>query len=128
MSHLTTLRTSTESSQTPQSNGKKGSSTNKSGGPGPSRLVPISQASVKSRTTSENGVAVASARSGNPNSKFKKPTQKRQVVEVSDSDDDDSLERGAALASPAKGAEFRKTSTVSKIFVYLSLYIIVYYD
>ena len=46
--------------------------------------------------------------SGNTNSKSKKPTKKSQVVEISDPEDDNLLERNAALASPAKGAESRK--------------------
>jgi hypothetical protein len=64
-----------------------------------------------------NGVAVA--RSGNTNSKSKKTTKKSQAIEISDPEDDDSLERGAALASPAKGAESRKATKVSKSFIYL---------
>ena len=87
-----------------------------------SRPVPASRRAsgtfVKSRTTSVNGVAVA--QSGNANSKSKKPTKKSRVVEISDPEDDNSLERGAALASPAKGAESRKaTKVVSKSFIYL---------
>jgi hypothetical protein len=63
--------------------------------------------------------SVAVARSGNTNSKSKKPTKKSRVIEISDPEDDDSLERGAALASPAKGAESRKATMVSKSFIYL---------
>jgi len=76
--------------------------------------------SVKSRATSMNGVTVA--RSGNTNSKSKKPTKKSRVIEISDPEDDDSLERGAALASPAKGAESRKATKVGKGFIYLHYY------
>jgi hypothetical protein len=64
-----------------------------------------------------NGVAVA--RSGNTNSKSKGPTKKSRAIEISDTEDDDSLERGAALASPAKGAESRKATKVMKSFIYL---------
>ena len=92
---------------------------NKSGSNDPqadsSQSVPASHASgasAKSCTTSLNGVAVA--RSGNTNSKSKKPTKKSQVVEISDPEDDDSLERNAALASPAKGAESCKATKVCK--------------
>ena len=48
----------------------------------------------------------------------KKPTKKSQVVEISDPEDDDSLERNAALASPAKGAESHKATKVCKSFIY----------
>ena len=102
---------------------KNASSANRSGSNDPqddtntSRSVPASGASVKSRTTSMNGVAVA--RSGNTNSKSKGPTKKSQAVKISDTEDDDSLERGAALASPAKGAESRKATKVMKSFIYL---------
>jgi hypothetical protein len=119
LSHLTT-RNITNSSQ---SNSKNASPANKSGSNNPqadsnsSRSVPASRASAKSRTTSVNGVAVA--RSGNTNSKSKKPTKKSRVIEVSDPEDDDSLEREAALASPAKGAESRKDTKVSKSFIYV---------
>ena len=111
-----------------QPNSKNASPANKSGSKDPqadsksSRQVPASRhasgAFVKSRTTSVNGVAVA--QSGNTNSKSKKPTKKSQVVEISDPEDDDSLERGAALANPTKGTESRKaTKVVSKSFIYL---------
>jgi hypothetical protein len=73
----------------------------------PSRPVPAS------RTTSINGVAVA--RSGATDS-TKKTAKKSQVIEVSDPEDDDSLERGAALASPTKGAESRKATKVGYFF------------
>jgi hypothetical protein len=63
-----------------------------------------------------NGVAVA--RSGNTNSRSKKPTKKSRVIEISDPVDDDSLERGAALASPAKGAESRKATKVRKRYIF----------
>ena len=121
---LTTLHTN--SSQTPQSNSlsKSVSLANKSGSNDPqadsSRSVPASHASgasAKSHTTSLNGVAVA--RSGSTISKSKKPTKKSQVVEISDPEDDDSLERNAALASPAKGAESRKATKVCKSFIYV---------
>ena len=69
---------------------------------------------MKSRTTTVNNVAVA--RSGDTNSKSKK-TKKAQVIEISDPEDDDSLERGAALASPAKGSESRKATNVSKFYI-----------
>jgi hypothetical protein len=72
-----------------------------------------SRGSTKSRTTSENGVAVA--QSDNLNTKSKKPMKKSKVIEVSDSEDDDLLEREAALASPAKGSESRKDTKASKI-------------
>jgi hypothetical protein len=100
-----------KSSQTPQSPANQSSSDDRQARQ--ARPVP------SSRTTSVNSVAVA--RSGHLNSKSesKKPT-KKPVIEISDPEDDDSesLERGAALASPAKGAESRTTEKVSK-----SLYI-----
>jgi hypothetical protein len=78
---------------------------------------------VKARTTAVNDVAVA--RSGNANSKSKKPTKnlKAQVIEISDPEDDDSLERGAALASPAKGSESRKATNVSKFYISSPYYV-----
>ena len=88
--------------------------------------VPASHASGTSAnfcTTSANDIAVA--QSDNMKSKSKKPTKKNRVIKItgsdSDTEDDDSLEREAALASPAKGVESRKaTSTkVSKNFVCL---------
>ena len=117
---LTTLHrnvTKSSESQTLQSNASPG---NKSGSNYPqadfnsSRSVPASRVSAKSRTTSVNGVAVA--RSGNMDFKSKKPTKKSRVVEISDSEDNDSLEREAALASPEKGAETRKATKVCKSF------------
>ena len=74
---------------------------------------PPSSAYTKSRTTSTNAVALA--RTGNEKSKSKQSSKRAQVVEVSDSEDDDSLERDAALASPAKGVESRKTTKVSSV-------------
>jgi hypothetical protein len=111
-----------------QSNGKNASRANKSGSndsqanSSPGRSVPAPRASAKIRTTSVNGVAVA--RSGNVNPKSKKPSKKSRVVEISDQEDDDSLEREAALASPAKGAESRK-ATVTKVskIIYMFLYV-----
>lgn len=101
----------------PQSNSENASPANKSGSSDPqadSNSVPqaVSHASAKSRTTSVNAVAVA--RSGNTNSRSKKITKKSRTIEISDPEDDDSLEREAALASPAKGAESRKATKVSK--------------
>lgn len=78
--------------------------------------------SAKSRTTSANGVAVArSDNAANAKSKSKKSSKKNQIIEVSDSEDNDSLERAAALVSPAKGAESRNATKVSEacIFYYL---------
>jgi hypothetical protein len=110
-----------------QSNGKNASPANKSGSNDPqantSRSVPAPRASgtsAKIRTTSVNGVAVA--QSGNMNPKSKKPTKNSRVIEISDQEDDDSLEREAALASPAKGAESRKATKVSKS-LYMFLYV-----
>ena len=123
---LTTLHrnvTKSSESQTLQSNSKNASPGNKSGSNYPqadfnsSRSVPASRVSAKSRTTSVNGVAVT--RSGNMDFKSKKPTKKSRVVEISDSEDNDSLEREAALASPEKGAESRKATKVCK-FIYIS--------
>ena len=116
-------RNITKSFQTPQSKSKNISPAKESGSNDHqpvsdfSQQVPASRASgtsIKSRTTSENGVAVA--RTGDANSKFKKPTKKSRVIEItgSDAEDDDSLERDAALESPAKGAELRKAMKVSK--------------
>ena len=117
-------RNITQTSQTPQSNSKNASqarSDNPQADFNSSRSVPVSRASgtsqaVNARTTSINGVAVA--RSGNMNSKSKKPAKKSHVIEISDPEDDDLLERGAALASPAKGAESRKATMVRKSFIY----------
>ena len=46
---------------------------------------------------------------------------KSRVIKISDPEesDDDSLEREAALASPAKGAESRKATKVSKLYIYV---------
>ena len=76
-------------------------------------------ASTKSRTTSANDVA-AVTRSENANSNLKK-SKKSRVIKISDPEesDDDSLEREAALASPAKGAESRKATKVSKLYIYV---------
>ena len=93
-----------KSSQTPQSPANQSSSNNHQ-----ARSVP------PSRTTSSNGVAVA--RSGNLKSKSesKKPTtSKKPVIEISDDDDSESLERGVALASPEKGVDSRRVAKVSK--------------
>ena len=114
------------SSQTPQSNSLRESVSlaNKSGSNDPqadsSQSVPASHASgasAKSHTTSLKGVAVA--QSGSTISKSKNPIKKSQVVEISDPEDDDSLERNAALASPAKGAESHKATKVCKSFIYV---------
>jgi hypothetical protein len=123
-------RNITKSSQTPKSNSKNASPAKESGSNDHqpdsdfSRPVPASRASgtsIKSRTTSVNGVAVV--RSGNTNSKSKKPTKKSRVIEISDAEDDDSLERDAALESPAKGAELRKATKVSKnLYLHYYLY------
>lgn len=79
---------------------------------------------MKSRTTSENGVAIA--RTDVLKSKSKKSSKKNPVIEVSDSEDDDSLERQAALISPAKGAESRKATKVSKVlYTFLGMYWII---
>lgn len=116
------VRNITKSSQI-RSNSENASPAAKSGSNDPhadsnsSRSVRASRASGKSRTTAVNGVVVA--RSGNMNSKSKKLTKKSRAIEISDSEDDDSLERGAALASPAKGMESRKDTKVSKSFIYL---------
>jgi hypothetical protein len=72
--------------------------------------------------------SVAVARSGNTNSKSKKPTKKSRAIEISDSEDDDSLEKGAALASPAKGAESRKATMVSKSLYIFTIRITNYHD
>jgi hypothetical protein len=109
---------------TPQSNSRNAPPANKSGtnsnnlnsGSNSSRSVDtVSHAGTyaKSRTTSENGVAVTN-RSRNTNVKSKKPSKMSQIIEISDADDSDTLEREAALASPAKGAESRKATKVSK--------------
>jgi hypothetical protein len=114
-------RNITKSFQIPQSNSKNASlakesrSNDRQPDSDSSRPVPASRASgasIKSRTTSVNGVAVV--RSGNTNSKSKKPSKKSRAIEISDTEDDDSLERDAALESPAKGAELRKATKVSK--------------
>ena len=132
LSHLTTLRrniTKSSEPQTPQSNSNNAPPANKSrnnsqADANSSQSVPTSHASgtSKFRTTSVNGVAVA--RSGNMNSKSKKSTKKSRVTEISDPEDDDSLEREVILASPAKGAEFHKAATVSKSFIYLHIYVL----
>ena len=123
VSHL--FRTITKSSQ---SNGKNASRANLSGSDDPqansSRSVPAPRASgtsAKIRTTSVNGVAVV--RSGNMNPTSKKTTKNSRVIEISDQEDDDSLERDAALASPAKGAESRKATKVSKsLYICFNMY------
>ena len=75
-------------------------------------------ASTKSCTTSANDVATIT-RSENANSNLKK-SNKSQVIKISDPEsDDDSLEREATLASPAKGAESRKATKVSKIYIHV---------
>jgi hypothetical protein len=136
---LTTLRRNAIKSQLPQSNSRNAPPANKSGsnnsGSNSSRpvdtstieSVPVSRVSgtsAKSRTTSANGVTVT--RSDNTNSKSKKPTKKSRVIEISDPEDsDDSLEREAALASPAKGAESRNATKVSKkIIIYVHRHVL----
>jgi hypothetical protein len=89
----------------------------------PASASRVSGKSAKSRTTSVNGVAVTRSDNTGTNPKSKKSTKKSRVIEISDPEDlvdSDSLEREAALSSPAKGAESRKASTkVSKIFIYV---------
>jgi hypothetical protein len=137
---LTTLCRNVTKSQPPQSNSRNAlPGSNNSSSSNSSQLavtstkksVPASRVSgtgtgtsAKSRTTSVNGVAVTRSDNTGSNSKSKKPTnlKKSRVIEISDPEDSDSdsLEREAALASPAKGAESRKASTkVSKKFIYV---------
>jgi hypothetical protein len=130
---LTTLCRNVTKSQPPQSNSRNalpgsnnsGSNSSQSVITSTKKGVPASRVSgtgtsAKSRTTSVNGVAVTRSDNTGSNSKSKKPTnlkKKSQVIEISNPEDSDSdsLEREAALASPAKGAESRKASTkVSK--------------
>jgi hypothetical protein len=134
---LTTLCRNVTKSQPPQSNSRNAlPGSNNSGSnsfqsvvtTSTKKSVPASRVSgtgtsAKSRTTSVNGVAVTRSDTGS-NSKSKKPSnlKKSRVIEISDLEDSDSdtLEREAALASPAKGAESRKASTkVSKNFIYV---------
>jgi hypothetical protein len=135
---LTTLCRNVTKSQPPQSNSRNalpgsnnsGSNSSQSVITSTKKGVPASRVSgtgtsAKSRTTSVNGVAVTRSDNTGSNSKSKKPTnlkpeKKSRVIEISDPEDSDSdsLEREAALASPAKGAESRKASTkVSKKFI-----------
>jgi hypothetical protein len=83
--------------------------------------VPITNSStaVKRKTATSNNVIVTCTSTAQ-GPKAKRSKQVKPPVEMHDSDEDDSREEKAALASPLKGSESRKLTKVSYLLRILS--------
>ena len=78
-------------------------------------MVPNSSTAIKWTTANSNNVAITCT-SAAPAPKAKKS---KPPVEVRDSDEDDSIEEKAALASPLKGSKSQKLTKVCLYIFFL---------